>query len=69
MGDASLEEMAARGLIGTPQQIIERIEQFRERGMTDLVMNFAPVPFGWSAAAGWDIVAEEVLPTYAEAPR
>lgn len=67
--DASLAEVAKHGLVGTPPQVLERIEVFRELGVTDLVLSFSPLPFGWSSAAGWDIVAERILPAFREASR
>ena len=60
--NASLADVADRGLVGTPQQVRERIEEFRAVGVTDLVLSFSSLPFGWCSAAGWDIVAEEILP-------
>jgi alkanesulfonate monooxygenase SsuD/methylene tetrahydromethanopterin reductase-like flavin-dependent oxidoreductase (luciferase family) len=65
--DASLDDMAGRGLVGTPPQVMERIEEYRALGVTDLVLSFSPLPFGWSSAAGWEIVAREILPAYAKA--
>ena len=65
---ASLAEVAGHGLVGTPSQVLERIEEFRELGVTDLVLSFSPRPFGWCSAAGWDIVAQEILPAFTEAP-
>lgn len=69
VGDASLDDLTERGLVGTVEQVVERMEALRALGMTELVMNFAPLPFGWSSGAGWDIVAERILPLYREAPR
>ena len=54
--------------MGTPPQVLERIAEFRELGVTDLVLSFSPLPFGWCSAAGWDIVAQEILPAFREAP-
>lgn len=65
---ASLAEVAEHGLVGTPPQVLERIAEFRELGVTDLVLSFSPLPFGWCSAAGWDIVAQEILPAFTEAP-
>jgi len=65
--NASLADVANRGLVGTPLQVRERIEEFRVLGVSDLVLSFSPLPFGWSSAAGWDIVAEDILPAYREA--
>lgn len=67
--NASPAEYADLGLVGTPQQVMERIEEFRALGVTDLVLSFSPMMFGWSSNAGWDIVAEEVLAVYREASR
>lgn len=62
IGEASMDEFARRALVGTPQHVLGTIAEFRQLGVTDLVMNFGPIPFGWSSAAGWDMVAEGVLP-------
>lgn len=64
IGDRSLREVAEQALVGTPDQVIDRIEQFRGLGVTDFVLSFSPLPFGWSSAAGWDIVATEILPAF-----
>ena len=53
----------------TPGRVRERVEEFRALGVTDLVLSFSPLMFGWSSSAGWDIVAEELLPVYREASR
>jgi hypothetical protein len=47
----------------------DRLEEFRALGVTDVVLSFSPLPFGWSSVAGWEIVAEEILPSYRERPR
>jgi probable F420-dependent oxidoreductase len=65
----SLADVADRALVGTPEQVKERIEEYRALGLTDLVLSFSPLPFGWSSAAGWDIVAEAILPAYRETSR
>ena len=67
--DASPAEYANQGLVGTPGRVRERVEEFRALGVTDLVLSFSPLMFGWSSSAGWDIVAEELLPVYREASR
>lgn len=67
--DASPAEYAGRGLVGTAGRVRERVEEFRALGVTDLVLSFSPLMFGWSSSAGWDIVAEELLPVYREASR
>ncbi len=66
---ASLEEVRRYGLVGTPQEVRERIEEFDSLGVTELVLSFSPLMFGWSSSAGWDIVAEEVLPVFGGAHR
>lgn len=67
--DLSPADMAERGLVGTAEQVRERIEEYRALGVTDLVLSFSPLPFGWSSSAGWDIVAEEILPAYRNTSR
>ena len=69
LAGASLADVAQKGLVGTPEQARERIEEYRAQGVTDLVLSFSPLPFGWCSSAGWDIVADEILPAYRETPR
>jgi len=64
----TLTDVAGHGLVGTPPQVLERIAGFQDLGVTDLVLSFSPLPFGWCSAAGWDIVAQEILPAFREAP-
>lgn len=66
---ASPAAYAEHGLVGTAQQVLERIEQYRELGVTELALRFSPIPSGWSSSSGWDIVAQELLPVYREASR
>jgi alkanesulfonate monooxygenase SsuD/methylene tetrahydromethanopterin reductase-like flavin-dependent oxidoreductase (luciferase family) len=67
--DATLAEISEHGLVGTPEQVLERIQEFRALGVTDLVLSFSPLPFGWSSAAGSDIVSQEILPAFTETRR
>ena len=67
--NATLADISEQGLVGTPEQVLERIEDFRALGVTDLVLSFSPLPFGWSSAAGSDIVSQEILPAYRETRR
>ncbi len=67
--DLEVADVTDHGLIGTTEQVKERIEEYRALGVTELVLSFSPLPFGWSSAAGWDMVAEEILPAYREAAR
>lgn len=60
--NASPADVARYGLVGTPQQVEERVGEFRALGVTDLVLSFSPLMFGWCSVAGWDIVAQELLP-------
>jgi alkanesulfonate monooxygenase SsuD/methylene tetrahydromethanopterin reductase-like flavin-dependent oxidoreductase (luciferase family) len=69
IGDRSLSEVAEHALVGTPDRVVERIEEYRSVGVGELVLSFSPLPFGWCSAAGWDIVAAEILPAFAEAAR
>jgi alkanesulfonate monooxygenase SsuD/methylene tetrahydromethanopterin reductase-like flavin-dependent oxidoreductase (luciferase family) len=55
-------DVAGYGLVGTPQQVGERVGEYLALGVTDLVLSFSPLMFGWCSAAGWDIVAQELLP-------
>jgi alkanesulfonate monooxygenase SsuD/methylene tetrahydromethanopterin reductase-like flavin-dependent oxidoreductase (luciferase family) len=65
----SPEALRSRGLAGTPHQVGERIQEFVALGVSELVLSFAPIEFGWCSSAGWDIVATEVLPSFGQASR
>lgn len=57
-----LADFAADRLVGTPDQVLERLAAFREAGMQELVVNFAPLPFAWYPDSGRELFREAVLP-------
>lgn len=61
----SLDEFAADRLVGTPAQVLERVEGFEGLGVGELILNFAPLPFGWYPESGQDLFAEQILPARA----
>jgi probable F420-dependent oxidoreductase len=57
-----LADWAASHLVGTPDQVVEQLRGWRERGVEQLVCNFAGIPFSVFEDEQLDLVAELVLP-------
>lgn len=61
-----LDELRADGLVGTPAQVLERLEQFASLGVTELIVCPAPIWFAMPDPSMLDVVAEAVLPAVRE---
>jgi probable F420-dependent oxidoreductase len=61
-----LEALRVDGLVGTPDQVLERIVRFAEIGVSELVVCPAPVWFALPDASMLDLLAERVLPAARE---
>jgi probable F420-dependent oxidoreductase len=61
-----LDALRRDGLVGTPAQVLERLERFAELGVSELVVGPAPVWFAMPDPSMLDLLAERVLP-YARA--
>src|SRR5262245_59100722 len=57
-----LEELRIDGLVGTPDQVLERLSRFAELGVGELVVCPAPVWFALPDPSMLDLLAERVLP-------
>ncbi|HZP91010.1 MAG TPA: LLM class flavin-dependent oxidoreductase [Actinomycetota bacterium] len=57
-----LEAFAADTLTGTPEEVIERLAQFAELGVEEVVVAPAPLPFAVPDASMLDLLASTVLP-------
>ncbi|MFA5890449.1 MAG: LLM class flavin-dependent oxidoreductase [Actinomycetota bacterium] len=58
----SLEEFAAGGLVGTPRECAQRIEEFRALGVGRVVLGLAGLPFSVYDDEQMDLVASELIP-------
>jgi probable F420-dependent oxidoreductase len=63
---APLEELRRDGLVGTPDDVLERLERFAEHGVSELVVAPAPVWFALPDPSMLDLFAERVLPAAKE---
>lgn len=57
-----LEALRRDGLVGTPAEVLERIERFATLGVSELVVCPAPVWFALPDPSMLDLLAERVLP-------
>jgi probable F420-dependent oxidoreductase len=63
---APLEGLRRDGLVGTPDDVLERLERFAEHGVSELVVAPAPVWFALPDPSMLDLFAERVLPAAKE---
>ena len=61
-----LESLREDGLVGTREQVLERIGAFAELGVSELVVCAAPVWFALPDPSMLDVLAESVLPAARE---
>jgi len=61
-----LEALRVDGLVGTPDQVLERLARFAEVGVDELVVCPAPVWFALPDPSMLDLLAERVLPAARE---
>jgi probable F420-dependent oxidoreductase len=61
-----LEALRVDGLVGTPEQVLERLSRFAEIGVHELVVSPAPVWFALPDPSMLDLLAERVLPAARE---
>lgn len=59
---APLEDLRRDGLVGTPDDVLERLGRFAELGVSDLVVAPAPVWFAMPDPSMLDLLADRVLP-------
>ena len=63
---APLEALRVDGLVGTPEQVLERLSRFADLGVSELVVSAAPVWFALPDPSMLDLLAERVLPAARE---
>ncbi len=61
VGGLDRASFARTALVGTPGQVRARLERFRQAGVDEVILAFAPVPFAWFPDGGADLVAADVL--------
>src|SRR5262245_51466551 len=61
-----LDALRADGLVGTPDDVLERLSRFAELGVRELVISAAPVWFALPDPSMLDLLAERVLPAARE---
>ena len=59
---AELSEWASSRLVGTPDQIVERLRAFQERGVEQVVCSLSSMPFTVFEDEQLDLLGELVLP-------
>ncbi|HEV8682541.1 MAG TPA: TIGR03560 family F420-dependent LLM class oxidoreductase [Actinomycetota bacterium] len=57
-----LEAWGRDKLIGTPQQILDRLAEFAELGVEEVICSMASVPFALYDESALDLLAERVMP-------
>jgi probable F420-dependent oxidoreductase len=60
-----LAEWAAPRLVGTPDQVVEKLRSWQKRGVEQIVCSFSNVPFSIFEDEQLDLLAELVLPRLA----
>ena len=65
LDDVELAEWAAPRLVGIPDEILEQLRDWRERGVEQIVCSFSNVPFAIFEDEQLDLLAELVLPRLA----
>ena len=63
---APLDALRVDGLVGTPDQVLERLSRFAELGVSELIVSPAPVWFALPDPSMLDLLAERVLPAARE---
>jgi probable F420-dependent oxidoreductase len=61
-----LDALREDGLVGTPDEVLERLSRFAEIGVSELVVSLAPVWFALPDPSMLDLLAERVLPAARE---
>lgn len=57
-----LDDWARDKLVGTPEQVLDRLAAFAELGVEEVVCSPASIPFSLYDASALDVLAEEIIP-------
>ena len=60
--DTDLASWGTDKLVGTPDQVLERIAAFAEHGVEEVIVSFGPVPFAIPDEEMVELLAERVIP-------
>ena len=61
LDDASPEELSTVELVGTPEQVLERVSVFADLGVEELILTPAQVPFAIPDAEMLDLIADRIV--------
>ena len=59
---SSLEAWGGDKLVGTPQQVLDRLAEFAARGVEETILSMGPLPFAIADEDMVELVAEQVIP-------
>jgi alkanesulfonate monooxygenase SsuD/methylene tetrahydromethanopterin reductase-like flavin-dependent oxidoreductase (luciferase family) len=59
---ADIEEWRTDKLVGTPEQILERMAAFAAHGVEEMILSIGPLPFAVADGEMVDLIAERVIP-------
>ncbi len=69
LDDASPEELSTVELVGTPEQVLERVSVFADLGVEELILTPAQVPFAIPDAEMLELIADRIVaPARGSAP-
>lgn len=61
-GDANIKEWGGDKLVGTPEQVLERLATFARLGVEEMILSIGPLPFAIADEEMVDLIAERVIP-------
>ncbi|MGH2693015.1 MAG: LLM class flavin-dependent oxidoreductase [Actinomycetota bacterium] len=59
---SDLGEWRADKLVGTPEQVVERMAEFASHGVEEMIVSVGPLPFAIADEEMVDLIAERVIP-------
>ena len=59
---SDLDEWRVDKLVGTPEQVVERLAQFASHGVEEMILSIGPLPFAIADEEMVDLIAERVIP-------
>jgi alkanesulfonate monooxygenase SsuD/methylene tetrahydromethanopterin reductase-like flavin-dependent oxidoreductase (luciferase family) len=62
LGGQSLAEWGRDKLVGTPEQVLDRLAAFAEHGVEEVICSLASLPFALYDDSALDLLAETVVP-------
>jgi alkanesulfonate monooxygenase SsuD/methylene tetrahydromethanopterin reductase-like flavin-dependent oxidoreductase (luciferase family) len=59
---ADIKEWRPDKLVGTPEQVLERLAAFASHGVGEMILSIGPLPFAVADQEMVDLIAERVIP-------